>query len=275
MENIITITDDFDLYKIAYSGQCFRVRRFEDDMYRFVTDEYILYIKKIGNVEYSISCSKDIWNEVWFSYFDLGRNYEKIRRGLSFKNEFVGNAIVAGEGIRILRQDKWEMLVTFIISQRKSIPAIANAIMRMCERFGKLVDTEYESLNLFPTVEDLINVRIDELLDCGLGYRAGYISSAIEKVVTGDLDLEIMANYNDEDLFEKLKEFKGVGNKVADCVCLFGYGRLARVPIDVWIQKAIEQEFEGENLFVECGKVAGVLQQYVFYYQKNREYGGN
>ena len=275
MENIITITDDFDLYKIAYSGQCFRVRRFEDDMYRFVTDEYILYIKKIGNVEYSISCSKDIWNEVWFSYFDLGRNYEKIRRGLSFKNEFVGNAIVAGEGIRILRQDKWEMLVTFIISQRKSIPAIANAIMRMCERFGKLVDTEYERLNLFPTVEDLINVRIDELLDCGLGYRAGYISSAIEKVVTGDLDLEIMANYNDEDLFEKLKEFKGVGNKVADCVCLFGYGRLARVPIDVWIQKAIEQEFEGENLFVECGKVAGVLQQYVFYYQKNREYGGN
>ena len=270
----IAIEDDFDLYKIAYSGQCFRARVFEDGTFRFICEDNVLYIKKLEDNVYNISCTAEVWKSVWFDYFDLDRDYKTIREKIvnSTKNSFISQAIDSGVGIRILRQDKWEMLLTFIISQRKSIPAIANAIERIASKFGVKITNEYESLYIFPKVVDMAAVSVEELRECGIGYRAEYIKSAIDSVLDKRIILEEIDVLSDEDLIEKLKGLRGVGEKVASCIVLFAYGRANVVPIDVWIKRAIEEEFEGVNVFAKHEGSAGILQQYIFYYQKNRHY---
>ena len=281
---IIEITDDFDPKKIMISGQCFRVREPVPGTFFFITGNHFLYIKKAedkGTAFFEVSCTEKEWEEIWTPYFDLERSYSDIASKEYGKNDFSDRAIDFGRGLRILKQDKWEMLITFIISQRKSIPAISSAVEALSSRFGKVIPgsgdakgfadpgTDTEDKYSFPTPEELSKATHDDLKSCGLGYRAPYIRDAIEKVCTGELDLEEMAELPDEQLFERLMEVHGVGKKVANCVLLFGYARTARVPIDVWISRAIDEEFGGENIFPMFGENGGIIQQYIFYYEKN------
>ena len=164
----------------------------------------------------------------------------------------------------MLRQDPWETLVTFIISQRKSIPAIAKAVELLAARFGQATVTDYEELRLFPTPEAMKDAGLADLASCGLGYRTPYVLNAIEKVCSGALDLERIGEEDDEGLIEALRTVRGVGVKVGRCTALFAYGRMACVPIDVWIARAIE-ECGGESPFELFGEEAGIIQQYVFY----------
>ena len=267
----INIEDDFDLLKIADSGQCFRVKKFEDGVCRFITGDEIVYIGRREDGKYHVSCSKDAWEQVWTDYFDLTRNYRAIRKKAGTLNPFVDRAIQEGTGIRVLRQNTWEMLITFIISQRKNIPAISKAVESLSIRYGKKIETRYECLHLFPTPQELKRATSEELRACGLGYRTPYVIDAAEKVSNGFLDLEVIAAYRDEEVFDALQKVHGVGKKVANCVCLFGYGRTARVPVDVWIAKAIQTECEGENIFEDFGEYAGIIQQYIFYYERSRK----
>lgn len=262
------IEDDFDLGKIADSGQCFRVKIFEDGTYRFITDDHVVYIRQRPEGTYDICCDMRDWNEVWTEYFDLSRNYRDIRKSAKDRNDFVDRAIEAGAGIRVLRQNIWEMLITFIISQRKSIPAIAKAVETLSMQFGRKIQTDYETVYTFPTPEELRYATVEELNACGLGYRTPYVRDAAEKVCSGVLDLSVIAAYKDEELFEELQKVHGVGKKVANCVCLFGYGRTSRVPVDVWIARAIETECRGEDIFEGFGEDAGIIQQYIFYYER-------
>jgi N-glycosylase/DNA lyase len=161
------------------------------------------------------------------------------------------------------------MLITFIISQRKNIPAISKAVDTLAQKFGGKIMTGYETVSVFPTPEELCLAQTEELNSCGLGYRAAYVKDATEKVKTRALDLTELASRQDNDLFEELMKIHGVGKKVANCVCLFGYGRTARVPVDVWIARAIQEECHGESPFADLGEEAGIIQQYVFYYERN------
>lgn len=264
----ITIEDDFDLARIGDSGQCFRVRRFPDDTYRFVTKDEAIYLRKLSEGRYSVSCGRGAWDSVWKRYFDLARNYREIREKAGNRNLFVDRAMESGAGIRVLRQDPWEMLVTFIISQRKSIPAISGAVEKLAVRYGRKIETEYETLYGFPAAEALEAAGAEELNACGLGYRTAYVRDAAEKVAGGELDLEAIGAYGDDSLYEELLKVHGVGKKVANCVCLFGYGRIARVPVDVWISRAIREECRGEDPFGSFGEEAGIIQQYIFYYER-------
>ncbi len=268
---IVHIEDDFDLGKIADSGQCFRVKKFEEDTYRFITGDQAVYIRQSKEGEYRVSCNEDTWAQVWTKYFDLSRNYRVLRKKAGDRNSFVDRAIQEGTGIRVLRQNTWEMLITFIISQRKNIPAISKAVESLSIRYGKKIETRYECLHLFPTPQELKRATSEELRACGLGYRTPYVIDVAEKVSNGFLDLEVIAAYRDEELFDALQKVHGVGKKVANCVCLFGYGRTARVPVDVWIAKAIQTECEGENIFEDFGEYAGIIQQYIFYYERSRK----
>jgi len=265
----IKIEDDFDLAKIADCGQCFRVRVINDNMYRFITGHHIIYIKKLQEGRYSVCCGKNTWEGIWVRYFDLSRNYQGIREQAWGKNAVVDRAMEAGIGLRVLRQDAWEMLITFIISQRKNIPAIAKAVENLSMNFGKKLVTPYEAVHAFPTPEELCKTSDRELSSCGLGYRMAYVRDAAEKVMSGTLDLSGIARYSDEDLYAELLTVRGVGKKVANCVCLFGYGRTARVPIDVWIARAIQEECQGNSPFGSFGEEAGIIQQYLFYYERN------
>ena len=128
----IRIDDDFDLQKIKDSGQCFRIKKFDDGTYRFITGTHILYIKALDNNVYEVSCSKDDWDSVWVKYFDLDRNYKELRRSLYGINSYVDDAINAGVGLRILRQNPFETLISFIIAQRKNIKAIEKSVDQLC-----------------------------------------------------------------------------------------------------------------------------------------------
>lgn len=269
----IEIRDDFDLEKIASCGQCFRAKSLDDGLFRFILGDHVIYIKETGNHEFSVSCTNEDWNDIWTRYFDLARSYRNLYYEEHEKHDFVQKAMDCGRGIRILRQDPWEMLITFIISQRKSIPAISKAVETLAERYGHPIQTEYETIYSFPTPEEMAHTSVEELQKCGLGYRAPYIYDAIQKVITGRLDLTALAGYTDEALFQELQTVCGVGKKVANCICLFGYGRVSRAPVDVWILRAIEEDCRGEDPFLLFEKNAGIIQQYIFYYKINDQKG--
>lgn len=253
----------------------------------------MLNIRALGQAQYRVSCDSRDWQEVWQDYFDLGRNYADLRKraGEKQKDCFVAKAMECGCGLRVLHQDPWEMLVTFIISQRKNIPAISGAVELLAQRYGHTIRSgrekpysieppEAENPNSvtpafgvvysFPTAEELECASETDLRNCGLGYRAAYVRDAVEKVLSGELDLGAAAAYEDEKLFQELMKVHGVGKKVADCVCLFGYSRSSRAPVDVWIARAIQEECQGRNPFPDYGEDAGIIQQYIFYYQKHR-----
>lgn len=269
----IKINDDFDLKKIVDSGQCFRPKEISAGVFQFVVGENILNIRERGENIFDVDCDKKIWKNFWENYFDLGTNYANIRRdtekfaaGKSYE-KFLRDAMDYGKGIRILNQDPFETLISFIISQRKNIPAIKSSVEKICERFGRSVGDVY----LFPRVEELADATIEDLTGLGLAYRKAYVQEAVEKVSSGAIDLEELKTFSDNDLLEELKLITGVGDKIANCVALFAYHRVDRAPVDVWIKRAIEDDFGGENIFSKFGKNAGILQQYIFYFKRNKK----
>ncbi len=266
----IYIEDDIDLLKIADSGQCFRVKRFEDGFFRFASKDRYIYIKNEGAKEFSVSAGEGEWESFWKDYFDLDRCYSQICCGDRKKNCFVDEAMEYGRGLRVLRQDPWEMLLTFIISQRKSIPAISSAVEMISEKYGRHIETEIEEFCLFPSAAEMVGATKEDLSECALGYRVPYVLDAISRVNSGELDLQAISGLRDEGLLEALQEVRGVGKKVANCVALFAYGRTCCVPVDVWISRAIEEECGGDSPFHLFGDRAGIIQQYVFYYEREK-----
>lgn len=267
----VHIPDLFDLQKITDSGQCFRVAPLPGGTYRFITGDEVLYIRKTSEEVYQVSCGQDAWERIWSPYFDLSRNYRDISKAIPEEDAFLDLAARTGAGIRILRQDPWEMLVTFIISQRKSIPAIRSVVEMLSERYGTRIQTPVETLYTFPTAPQMKNARPEDYIACKAGYRASYLCDAVRQVLSGDLDLTGIASLPDDELTAALKGVRGVGVKVASCVALFAYGRTACAPVDTWIQKIIWQEYQGRSPFEGYGAAAGIMQQYFFYYAQTHK----
>lgn len=262
---IVTVKDDFDADKIMRSGQCFRVVQTEYG-YRFITGSHVLYMKPLTETKYDISCSRYQWNHTWKPYFDWNRNYKSIREALLESDPCLYKAASYSSGIRILRQDPWETLITFIISQRKSIPAIRSAVEALAKAAGKPVKTPYEIIYTFPMPKELSKLSLEELKSCSLGYRAPYIYDTVKAAVKTPGIMKKIGTLDDEDLLKALMDFPGVGIKVAGCTALFGYGRTSFAPVDVWISRVIDTFYQGENPFPPFGENAGILQQYLFFY---------
>ena len=268
----IELHDDFSPEKIARSGQCFRVKRFPDDTYRFITRGHVLYLRERSPGVISAECGREEWDAVWRPYFDLDRSYRAVRERIPETDPFLKRAADFGAGLRVLKQDPWEMLVTFIASQRKSIPAIAANIEAVSERYGRSMETPYEKVFLFPEPEEMKDADAAGLSACGLGYRVPYVLDAVRCVTCGCLCLEAPGRgdgntaCSPEELRETLKQVKGVGDKVADCVALFAYGRTEAAPVDVWIRQVMDRYYGGKDPFAPYGTDAGILQQYAFYY---------
>lgn len=287
MTTAIKITDDFDIEKIAKSGQCFRMKKInhfsksedecravskcENPIFCNIASGHYIEIQKSNDTknEWLVSCTKKEFDDFWKNYFDLGRSYRNIRKNATGQNGFVDMTLDYGKGLRILKQDPWEMIVTFIISQRRSMPAIATAVDKICTLCGEELQTQNECTikHSFPTPEALLNLTESDIRNCGVGYRAPYILDAAKKVSSEELDLELCKKLDDDELFSKLCTIKGVGTKVANCIMLFGFSRTKRAPVDVWIQRVIDQDFKGVNPFSEMGENAGIIQQYFFFYK--------
>ncbi len=270
----VRISDDFDLKKIAESGQCFRAKEISPGLFRFVTMDHAVYIKNVREKVFNVSCNELEWESTWADYFDLETNYAAAREEIVNlgKNkpfgEYLKKVTDFGKGIRILKQEPFETLISFIISQRKSIPAIRHSVELICEKFGRPIKTERGRVFSFPGVVDIAGVSPFELSSFALGYRGSYVKDAIEKVRNRVVALDEMRKYSDESMLDELKKIRGVGDKVAACVALYAYHRMNILPVDVWIGRAIDEDFNGENIFSEFEEKAGLLQQYVFFYKR-------
>lgn len=269
---MIKISSEYlDMRKIADSGQVFRFNKTDDGSYDLIANNKHLRIQKlIDNKDintYELDCSEEDYNKIWKDYFDIDTDYSIYTDDLDENDVYLQKACEYSKGIRILRQDKWEMLVSFIISQRKSIPAIKSSIEKMAVNLGEEID---DRIYAFPKPQEILSADDTVLETCGLGYRLPYIRAAARDVIENGVDLYDSDNLSDEELLEKLKEFKGVGVKVANCVLLFGYHRIGAFPIDVWVKKILNNHYDGTFPMERYKGYAGVLQQYMFFYEREK-----
>ena len=219
---MITITNtDFNIRKIAESGQCFRLNP-NSSGYTLVAKGRVLRLTGTDG-GCALDCSQTDYDAVWRDYFDLDTDYAAIRAQADPADVFLRQACDYGAGIRMLRQEPWEMLVSFIISQRKNIPAIKFCVEALCTRYGEPIDCAGERYFTFPSAERLAALDETHFLACSLGYRAKYVLSAARMIATGALDLSGIDAMDDDALFSALLTVSGVGEKVANCVMLFGY----------------------------------------------------
>ncbi len=277
--------DSFELKDIFECGQCFRWNLQEDGSYTGVFGKNVLNIKK-ENDKITIEgiCQNDIQKTVE-EYFDLNRDYKKIKQKLAQIDENMKTSIQYGEGIRLLNQDLWETIVSFIISANNNIPRIKGIIERLSKKYGDKITWEGKDYYTFPTPEQLKEVTIQEYRNLGLGFRDKRIYETTQMVLTKQVDLEeIKQNPNTFEVREQLLSLSGIGPKVADCILLFStLKRLEVFPIDVWVRRVmndlyIKQQDEAkvskkqiEKIATEkFGDLAGMAQQYLFYWRREK-----
>lgn len=253
--------DDFEPQLVFDCGQCFR---WDSAGVGIAGGKIAKVIREEDIVK--IFCKTEDFDSFWADYFDISLDYENIRQKFS-QDSRMHDAISFGKGIRILRQEPWEALVSFIISQCNNIPRIRGIIEKMCAIFGEQVSCGDIKRYSFPSAETLSECTLSDLEPLRSGYRAKYILSAAKRVAGGEADLDVISKLNTADARKALLEFEGVGNKVADCTLLFGMGKLDAFPVDVWMKRALSEFFNNE--IPDFGEYAGIAQQYIFHYTRN------
>lgn len=256
---------ELDLRQIAESGQCFRLKEYDKDRFIAVTSVHAVDIHRRGNV-YAFCCSPEEFHAVWTPYFDLETDYGAFKARMQ-DDTFLRNAIRDGGGIRILRQDLWEMAVTFTISQNNSIHRIARSVETLCERFGTPVkEIGGRQVHSFPTAGQLLQA---DLSPASLGYRETYIR---ELCKYGDDVWKELPYLNDSQAKKTLMAMKGIGEKVANCILLFGLHRMDSYPRDVWVNRLIDDVYHGDFDPGKYAGFAGYVQQLQFYQYRNQRF---
>lgn len=245
-------------------GQSFRWREREDGSFFGVAMGKALCVKKVGDELFLIGTNEDDFNNIWSEYFDLSLDYKAVRESLSALHPTLCTAARFAPGIHILRQEPFEALISFIISQNNNIKRIEGIVDRLCESFG---DEISEGVYSFPTAEVLSKLSVDELSPIRAGFRHRYIIDAARKVADGEVDLEALRDMPYEDARKKLMTITGVGEKVADCTLLYGLHRTEAFPLDVWMKRAMKVLFDGVDPSY-FGEYAGIAQQYIFHYSR-------
>ena len=253
-------TPCLDLQQTLFCGQCFRFRSLGDGCFEGMAWDRYIKLKQTENGALILEAEEaDI--PFWQDYFDMELDYGRLIE--EFASDPVLKAACKGRGIRVLRQQPFETLISFIISQNNNIKRITGIIDRLCENFGEQVKGGYS----FPTAKTLGLLTVEDLAPLRAGFRAKYIIDAAQKVDSGEVDFDKIAALPDDEAREALKIIKGVGDKVADCVLLFGLHRLSAVPKDVWIKRVIAHYYP-EGLPQCVGNYAGIAQQYLFDYAR-------
>lgn len=261
---LLSDCDNFDPFVSCECGQCFRFNKISEDEYLLFACNRPLTIRKQSDGWLFLDITEEEFRKSFLDYFDLQRDYGEIISSYS-GDESIARAASVGSGIRIFRQDGFETIISFIISANNNIPRIKKIIEALCALLGERVGNGYA----FPTPESIVNAGIEGLAPIRAGFRTKYIVDAAQKVASGEISLEYIKNCGYTDALNELKKIKGIGDKVANCVLLFGFGYYNAFPIDVWVKRVISKYY-GEG-FDPCtlGEYAGVAQQYLFYYERN------
>lgn len=258
--------EDFDIDQISRSGQCFRMYPLPEGGYSLIAFGKYLEITQQER-QVTFSCSGEEFEELWRQYFDLDTDYGSMKRAVDPEDTYLSAAVELGGGVRILRQELWETIICFIISQQNHIPRIRRCVDTLCREFGeKACDAQGREYRLFPTSQALAQVSEEKLRECGLGYRAPYIRKTALAVDEGTVNLAALPQLDYETARTELMKLTGVGKKVAECICLFALHHIDAFPIDTHIQDMLKRYPEGFP-FQRYQGFAGVMQQYAFYYE--------
>ena len=258
---------DFDLEQIARSGQCFRFRELGEKRYSVVAGGKYIEVCQEGRLV-RFDCSEETFESVWRGYFDLDADYGRYKRAVAKRDQYLQRAVAAGCGLRILRQELWETIVCFIISQQNNIGRITKCVENLCSLFGEICyNRSGQVYNAFPTVERLAACTLEELAPIRRGYRARYILSAARQVVSGEVDLEAVRHMDYAHARTELMRLSGVGRKVAECICLFALHHIDAFPIDTHIRQVLDAHYPKGFPLKRYRGFAGVMQQYAFYYE--------
>lgn len=265
-ENHDIIVSDIDCFNLDLTldcGQAFRWEKQSDGSYNGVAGGYFLNIAKVEDKLIFKNTDKRSFDTFWINYFDLNKNYKKICDRLK-QDDLLCSTIDAYYGIRILNQEPWEALCSFVISQQNNIKRIKLIIRRLCEAYGDDLGNGYYT---FPSADTLSKLTIEDFESLGAGYRAKYLERLAKDVVSGKIDLDKIKKLSLEDARKELLNIYGVGIKVANCVLLFGFGFYSAFPIDVWMKRVMEYYPDG---LPECfDGIEGIAQQYLFHWARN------
>ena len=253
--------NNFVLKDTLECGQAFRWREINENLFEGIAyNKYLKIEFKDERIIFHNTSIKD-FDEIWKNYFDLERNYEEIIETITV-HPIIKDACTFTNGIRILNQEPWEALCSFIISQNNNIPRIKGIIERLCENFG---ESNNSGIYFFPTAEKIASLSLEDLQVIRSGFRAKYILDAAKKVSEGEIELNKLKILDTDSARAELMKIYGVGAKVADCTLLFGLGHINAFPKDVWIKRALVHLFDGE--LPSCTKgFEGIAQQYIFHY---------
>lgn len=279
MAKIVCDGEYFNVKDTLSCGQVFRFKEDGSGAFLVCTADRIAKCYN-DNGSAIIEC-EDGDEEYFKNYFDLARDYSAIvRRAEDSGYDILKTSAEFGKGVRILNQDKVEMLFSFIVSQNNNIPRIKGIIEKLCALSGELKTGAFGEYRAFPSAKKLAALTEEELKGAGLGYRAAYIKRLAESMDSGAFDVESFSHLSTAELKKSLLSIYGVGEKVADCVSLFGFHRSDAFPVDTWIEKVYREDFKGvltgrdkiTAFFVDTFKEdSGYFQQYLFYYKRSSE----
>ena len=279
--NIVTVdgVNDFTLSQILECGQCFHFDKLDEEVYEVVAFGRAVKMEQTDKVLRIYGSSMEDYEGIWKLYLDMDNDYGLIKQSVIKADGALKTAVDEKSGIRILNQDFFETLISFIVSQNKSIPQIKQCVKNISHRFGdEVIGYNGEAFYVFPDVQRLHDATEEELRECKVGFRAPYIKNATEAVYSGVVTKEKLDELDIAQARELLMTIKGVGEKVANCVLLFGLGRREAFPVDVWMKRIMEQMyFDGKDTKKQdieafavnkFGDLGGYAQQYLFDYAR-------
>jgi len=278
---IIKNCKSFKVKDIFECGQCFRWNEEPDGSYTGIFGHNVLNVKEEKDIVITGICDGNI-EDICKNYFDLDRNYEEIKETLSLIDDNMKESIKYGEGIRILNQDLWEMIISFIISANNNIPRIKGIIERMSAKYGQEIKFRGTSYYTFPTIDELSQASVKDLKDLGLGFRDRYVYETTKKIKEGKINLDNLKQEPTNEVRKQLLTLTGVGPKVADCIMLFStLKRFDVFPVDVWVRRVMndlyihnEDETKVNKKQIQeiardkFGALEGIAQQYLFYWKR-------
>lgn len=297
---ILENVKDFNIKQILECGQCFRWEKITDTNYIVVAYRRVIEVIQDGSKVTILNTTMKDFDEIWKDYFDLNVNYEEVKEELS-KDELLKKSVEFGYGIRILNQDSFEMLISFIISARNSIPSIKKTVKKICERWGEKIEYKGNEYYTFPTPQAIKDATLEEIQETGASFRSKYIVDTIKKVNEAievkediklnpskyderpeilDFDLEYIKSLGDDECHIALQKFMGVGAKVADCIMLFSMTKHSAFPVDVWVKRAMIHFYVAPDVSLnkmrvfardKFGALSGMAQQYLFYYARENK----
>jgi len=261
---IVSNIECLDLDLTLDCGQAFRWEKQTDGSYSGVAGGYFLNISKDENGDLIFkNTSQEVFEGFWINYFDLKRDYSEICKKLK-SDELLSSTIDEYYGIRILNQEPWEALCSFVISQQNNIKRIKLIINRLCKAYGEDLGNGWYT---FPSAERLAQLDASDFEAIGAGYRAKYLEKLSKDVASGRIDLQKIKSLSLEDARKALLDIYGVGIKVANCALLFGFGFMSAFPVDVWMKRVMEYYPDG---LPECFEgIEGIAQQYLFHWARN------